>query len=213
MTTEELTQAQRELNDARREREELDGLISGLEEQVRAGEASDAEQQLAERYSLQKLAQLRQQAAERRVRDAEAAALTERRRQAEAAAQADLEILGVDRLAAALDAAVNALGELQRLGDARQDALRRHAATFVELGMDDKIVHRDGGWVVFEAGGERYDTQGDGCQGQRLVQLAGEELARRGQIAGRTERGFAAPEALPHKLTAHLARKQAEAAA
>jgi hypothetical protein len=64
MTTEELTQAQRELNDARREREELDGLISGLEEQVRAGEASDAEQQLAERYSLQKLAQLRQQAAE-----------------------------------------------------------------------------------------------------------------------------------------------------
>ncbi|MFE7648676.1 hypothetical protein [Streptomyces phaeoluteigriseus] len=211
MTT-EMTEAQRELEDARREREELDSLIEGLEAQVRAGETVAAERQLAERYGVQRLARLRQEAAEQRVRDAEAAALAERRRQAEAAAQADLEILGVDRLAEALGVAVNALAELQRLGDARQAALDRHARAFLDLGMDGKIRHRDGGWVVFEAGGERYDTRQDGCKGARLVELAREELARRGQNAQRAAKGRGPLAPLPHAVARHLAERTGAAA-
>lgn len=210
--TQELTEAQRELADARREREELDQLIGGLEAQVREGEAAEAEQQLAEEYSVRRLAELRAEAAEQRVRAAEAAALKERRREAEAAAQADLEILSVGRLAEALTAAVSALEELKRMGDARQAALERHARAFLELGMDDKIRHKDGRWVVFEAGGVKYDTMQDGCGGARLIELAGEELTRRAQAARQQGQGFGPPAPLPHPVTRHLAKTEEEAA-
>ncbi|MGC2997418.1 hypothetical protein ACPF8X_03175 [Streptomyces sp. G35A] len=211
--SQELTEAQAQLEDARREKAELDELIAGLEQQVRAGENEEAERCLGEQYSLERLARLRQEAAEQRVRDAEAAELEQRRREAEAAAQADLEILSVGRLAEALDAAVNALAELQRLGDARQAALERHAKAFLDLGMDDRVRHREGRWVVFEAGGTKYDTVQDGCGGERLVALAGKELVRRGQDAQRVVKGFGRLEPLPHPVTRHLAERQTEAAA
>ncbi|MGV4889258.1 hypothetical protein ACSR0Z_22120 [Streptomyces viridosporus] len=196
-----------QLEGAQRAKAEIEARISGLEAQVSAGAAEAAERQLAEEYAQLRLTQLREEAAEERVRAAEAAAVAERRREAEAAAIADLEILGVGRLAEALDTAVSALQELKRLGDARQAALERHARAFIDLGMDDKIRHRDGRWIVFEAGGVKYDTAQDNCQGARLVELAQKELAHREQNVRYQAQGFNPLAPLAHPVTRHLAER------
>ncbi|MFI8303693.1 hypothetical protein ACIF80_09610 [Streptomyces sp. NPDC085927] len=200
-----LADAQAQLEDAQRVKEEIEARIADLEAQVHAGAAETAERQLAEEYAQRRLAELRAEAAAAKVRRAEAAALEERRRAAVAAAVADFEILSHARLAEALEAAVKALEELKRLGDARQAAVERHATAFVELGMDGHIVHQDGGWVVFTAGGDRYDNRSDRCEGATLVGLATGELDRRAQAVRRLEQGFEPPEPLPHPVTRHLA--------
>ncbi|PZH20150.1 hypothetical protein C1I97_01610 [Streptomyces sp. NTH33] len=200
----ELSEAQRELADARREKTQLDERIAALEAQVRAGDEQAAEQQLVEQYAQQRLAQLRQEAAEQRVREAAAAELGQKRREAEAAAQADLEALGMPALAEALEDAVRALDRLQRLGDARQHAIVKHAKAFVELEMRDRIVHKDGGWIVFEAGGVKFDTNQDHCQGANLVKLATGELDRRRQSARQIEQGYGPLEPFPHPVTRYI---------
>ncbi|MFE4408359.1 hypothetical protein [Streptomyces sp. NPDC056821] len=202
--TTSLADARAQLADANREKTEIEGRISALEAQVRAGDEQAAEQQLVEQYAQQRLAQLRQEAAEQRVREAEAAELAEKRREAEAAAQADLEALSVPVLAAAFEDAVRALDRLQQLGDARQAAIERHARVFVELEMRDRIRHKEGSWIVFVAGGVKYDTNQDHCQGASLVKWATGELDRRQQSARRIEQGYRPLEPFPHPVTRYI---------
>ncbi|MFI9174890.1 hypothetical protein [Streptomyces lincolnensis] len=203
--SEELVEARERLDDARRQKEEAGSLVAALEERVRAGDEEVAALELGEQHGLLRLAELQQERAEQRVREAEAAELAQRRRAAEAAAVADFEILSVDRLAQALDLAVQALTELKRLGDARQTAVDRHARAFLDLGMTDKIRHQDGRWIVFEADGGVYDTVQDGCQGAKLVELAVKELTRREQDARRQVKGHGPVEPLPHPVARCLA--------
>jgi hypothetical protein len=157
MTT-DLSGAQRELDDARRERAELDELIEGLEGQVRAGEASEAEQQLAERYSLARLAQLRQEAAEQRVRDAEAAELAGRRDAALQEAQAALGAVSGAVLAEKYAAALAALDDLAAACKQRDESTRRHLAVFRELGMAEQIVADQPHQQIIEVGEERFEV-------------------------------------------------------
>jgi DNA-binding transcriptional ArsR family regulator len=200
-----------QLADARAELDELQGLIDGLEEQVREGDETEAQMELGRQYGLKRLASLRREAAERRVARAEEEQRQQRRLEAEAAAQADFEQLGVDRLAAALDTAVRALAELKQLGDARQAAVERHARAYVDLEMTDRIRHRDGGWIVYEVAEQVYDTNQDRCQGDTLVTLAMQEMDRRlVQTPARLQRGYPAPEPFDHPVTRHLAAQAGE---
>jgi hypothetical protein len=203
---------QEQLADARAELDELQGLIDGLEEQVREGDDREAEMELGRQYGLKRLAELRREAAERRASKAVAEEKARRRLEAEAAAQADLEQLGVDRLASALDTAVQALADLKALGDARQAALERHARAYVDLGMKDRIVHQDGHWVRFQAGGAVYDTNQDQCSGNALLALVQQELKRRELIPDRVAKGFTPLEPIPHPVTRYLAERAGDAA-
>lgn len=201
----ELTEAQRQLADAQAEKAELDGLIQGLEQQVLDGQAEETERELTEQYGLARLAKLRQEAAERRVKDATAAEVQERRQAALAAAREELEGLGPERLAEACEAALKAIERVQQLGDARQAAVERHAAVFLDLGMNDRIRHQDSSWVVFEVDGVRYDTQQDRLGGRTLLGVIEGERVRRSQIPGRLARGFPPPDAEPHPVAQLLA--------
>lgn len=206
MTT-ELSEAQRELADNRAEIAELQGLIDGLEEKVRDGEAVEEAQQLGEKYGVLRVAQLRKEAVERKLKRAEAAELRERQEKAERAARGELESLGPERLAEACEEALRAIERVQQLGDARQAAVVRHAKAFADLEMRDRIRHQDGGWVVFEAGGVRYDTKQDHLDGRSLLAAIEGERQRRAQIPGRRAKGFPAPEPASHPVAQLLAQR------
>lgn len=197
-----------QLADARAELGELQSLIDGLEDKVRDGDETEAQMELGRQYGLKRLATLRKESAERRVAKAEAARLQQQRLEAEAAARTELGRLGIDRLASALDAAVEALATLRKLGDARQAAIVQHGQAYVSLGMTDRIRHQDGGWTVFEVAGQVYDTNQDKCAGSVLVDLAMRELERRLVVAPlRAGKGFPPPEPIEHPVTRHLAAR------
>ncbi|MBT2425228.1 hypothetical protein J7F02_05890 [Streptomyces sp. ISL-112] len=203
----ELTTAQRELADTKEEIAELQGLIDGLEAQVREGEAVAEAQQLGERYGVLRVAQVRQEAAELKLKRAEAAERRERQEAAVQAAAEELESLGPERLAAACEEALRAIERVQQLGDARQAAVTRHAQAFLDLGMRDRIRHQDAGWVVFQAGGVKYDTKQDRLDGRSLLTVIEGERQRRAQIPGRRAKGFPAPEPTSHPVARLLAQR------
>ncbi|MEU2800238.1 hypothetical protein [Streptomyces sp. NPDC007117] len=140
MTT-ELSEAQRELADNRAEIAELQGLIDGLEEKVREGEEAEEAQLLGEQYGLKRLAELRQEAAERKLAKAEAADLARRRSEAEEAARAGMVELSDAVLAEKYAAALNALDDLAEACVRREDAIREHLAVFADLGMPNVIAN------------------------------------------------------------------------
>ncbi|MET8377444.1 hypothetical protein [Streptomyces microflavus] len=156
MTT-ELSSAQRELADTRAEIAEMQGVIDTLEEQVREGEAAEEAQQLAERYGLKRLAELRQEAAERKLAKAEAAELARRRGEAEAAARVDMVELSDAALAAKYAAALAALDDLAEVCVRREDAMREHLRTFAELGMENVIANAPP-QHIFTLGGELFEV-------------------------------------------------------
>ncbi|MGW6288830.1 hypothetical protein [Streptomyces sp. NPDC055107] len=206
MTT-ELSEAQRELADNRAEIAELQGLIDGLEEKVRDGEAVEEAQQLGEKYGVLRVAQLRKEAVERKLKVAEAAALREQQDAAVRAAREELEALGPEKLAEACAEALRAIERVQQLGDARQAAVTRHGRAFLDLGMRDRIYHQDAGWIVFEAGGVRYDTKQDHLDGRSLLAAIEGERHRRTLIPGRRAQGFADPEPASHPMAKLLAKR------
>ncbi|MFJ5046394.1 hypothetical protein [Streptomyces sp. NPDC088719] len=205
--TAELNEAQRELADTRAEIAELQGVIDGLEEQVRDGEATAEAQQLGERYGVLRVAQLRQEAAQRKLKRTEAAEVARRRGEAEKAARAELESLSPERLAEACEEALEVIERLCRLGDARQAAVARHAKTFLDLGMMDRVHHQAGAWVVFEVGGVRYDTNQEHLDGRSLLTVIEGERHRRTLIQGRRAKGFTGPEPSSHPMAQLLARR------
>ncbi|MFB7555342.1 hypothetical protein [Streptomyces brevispora] len=201
----ELTEARAQLDDAHREKSELDELIAGLERQVVDGESEEAEQRLGEQYSLERLARVRQQAAAKRVERAEALELQERRQAAVQAAKVELEALTPERLAEACEDALGVIDRVCRLGDARQAAVVRHAQAFLELGMQDRIRHKDGSWVVYEVDGVRYDTQQGGLGSRALLVAIEAERLRRAQIPVRRAQGQSGPEPDSHPMAQLLA--------
>jgi hypothetical protein len=203
--SEQMAAAQSELEDAKRQMAEADKLIAVLEERVQSGGEEVTALEMGERYGVQRLAALQQERAERLVAEAEAADLARRREEAEEAACRELEAVSPEALAAACKAALQAMDEVQRLAAARHAAARRHADTFIELGMADRIVHRDGGWVVFEAGGVRYDTQENHLTERALLAVIEGERARRKLIPERRAKGFADPEPDRHIVAQLLA--------
>ncbi|EGE43192.1 hypothetical protein GTY83_19160 [Streptomyces sp. SID4928] len=206
MTT-ELSEAQRELADNRAEIAELQGLIDGLEEKVRNGEAVEEAQQLGEQYGVLRVAQLRQEAVELKLKRAEAAELRERQEAAVQAAAEELEALSPERLADACEEALKVIERVHRLGDARQAAVVRHAKAFLELGMLDRVHHHAGPWVVFEVGGVRYDTNQDHLDGGALLAAVEGERHRRTLIPGRRAQGYADPEPSSHSMSQLLAKR------
>ncbi|MFJ1788378.1 hypothetical protein ACIOML_29240 [Streptomyces anulatus] len=156
MTT-ELSEAQRELADNRAEIAELQGLIDGLEERVREGEAAEEAQQLGEQYGLKRLAELRQEAAERKLAKAEAADLDRRRDKAEAAARADMVELSDAALAKKYAAALASLDDLAAVCVRREDAMRKHLKVFVELGMENVIANAPP-QHIFALEGEKFEV-------------------------------------------------------
>lgn len=202
-----LTEAQQELADTKEEIAELQALINGLEEQVRNGEEVAEARAAGEQYGVLRVAQVRQEAAELKLKRAEAAERRERREAAVRAAAEELESLGPERLAEACEEALRAIERVQQLGDARQAAVVRHAKAFVDLEMRDRIHHQDGGWIVFEAGGVRYDTRQDHLGGRSLLAVIEGERQRRAQIPGRRAKGFPAPEPASHPVAQLLAQR------
>ncbi|WP_329220283.1 hypothetical protein [Streptomyces microflavus] len=156
MTT-ELTVAQQELADTKAEIAELQGLIDGLEEQVREGEAAEEAQQLGEKYGVLRVAQLRQEAAERKLAKAEAAELARRRAAAEAAARADMVELSDAALAVKYAAALAALDDLAAVCVRREDAMREHLAVFADLGMKNVIANAPP-QHIFALDGEKFEV-------------------------------------------------------
>ncbi|PWS43892.1 hypothetical protein DKT74_14220 [Streptomyces sp. ZEA17I] len=205
--TVELTEAQRELADTKAEIAELQGLIDGLEEQVRNGEAVAEATALGEQYGVLRVAELRQEAAERKLKRAEAAERRERQEAAVRAAAEELEALSPERLAEACEEALQAIERVHRLGDARQAAVVRHAKAFLELGMLDRVHHHAGSWVVFEVGGVRYDTNQDHLDGGALLTVIEGERHRRTLIPGRRAQGYADPEPSSHPMSRLLAQR------
>jgi len=197
------TTAQEELSAAKAEAQELQDHIDRLEAQVREGDEREAAEELGRAFGLRRLVQLRQEAAERKVARAQAEEAARRRLATVAAAEADLTQLGIDRIAAVFTEAVEALEQLDRLCKARQDAIERHGRAFVDVGLP--LHHQDGGWVVFEVEGTRYDTRHDACRPEILASLVQQELVRRSQITRRLDLGFTPPEPLAHPVTRFLA--------
>lgn len=201
----ELTEARAQLDDARREKTELDDLIAGLERQVVDGESEEAEQRLGEQYSLERLARMRQQAAQKRVERAEALELQERRQAAVQAAREELGALAPERLAEACEEALEVIDRVCRLGDARQAAIVRHAQAFVDLGMKGHIRHQDHSWVAFEVDGVKFDNRQDCYGGRALLAAIEGERHRRTLIPARRAKGFTAPEPSSHPMAKLLA--------
>ncbi|MFD3640683.1 hypothetical protein [Streptomyces griseus] len=147
MTT-ELSKAQQELADNRAEIAELQGLIDGLEEKVRNGEEAEEAQQLGEQYGLKRLAELRQEAAERKLAKAEAAEAARRRGEAEDAARADLGAASDEVIADRFVAAMAALDALAGVCVQRETAVRTHLKAFVELGMPNVVANENPQFII-----------------------------------------------------------------
>ncbi|MFI6123249.1 hypothetical protein ACIBCU_26310 [Streptomyces sp. NPDC051064] len=151
-----LTAAQQELVDAKAEIAEMQGLIDGLEEKVRDGEAAEEAQQLGEQYGLQRLAVLRREAAERKLEKAEAAELSRRRGEAEKTARVELTEVSTGVIAEKYAAAMAALDDLADVCVRREDAVRRHLAVFADLDMPHVIANANP-QHIFALDGERYE--------------------------------------------------------
>ncbi|MFD3972943.1 hypothetical protein [Streptomyces cyaneofuscatus] len=144
----ELTAAQQELADTRAEIAEMQGVIDVLEERVREGEEAEEAQQIAERYGLKRLAELRQEAAERKLAKAEAAEAARRRGEAEEAARADLGAASDEVIADKFMAAVAALDALAEVCVQRETAVRTHLKAFVELDMPNVIANENPQFII-----------------------------------------------------------------
>ncbi|MYX15441.1 hypothetical protein GTY67_18960 [Streptomyces sp. SID8374] len=143
-----LAEAQRELADTRAEIAELQGLIDGLEEKVRNGEEAEEAQLLGEQYGLKRLAELRQEAAERKLAKAEAAEEARRRGEAEEAARADLGAASDEVIADRFVAAVAALDALAEVCVQRETAVRTHLKAFAALDMPNVVANENPQFII-----------------------------------------------------------------
>lgn len=205
--SEQMATAQAQLEDAQRQKAEADDLIRALERRVHDGDVEVTAIEMGEQYGVQRLAALQQQRADRLVAEAEAADLARRRQEAEEAARRELEAVSPEVLADACEAALLALERVHALGAERQAVLRRHAQTYLSLGMTDKVRHQEGSWIVYEAGGAVYDTHQDPYRPDVLLSLVEGERTRRTRIAARLAKGFPAPDPAPHPMARLLAER------
>ncbi|MEV7427007.1 hypothetical protein [Streptomyces sp. NPDC091212] len=157
MTTQDLSEAQRQLADAQAEKTELDGLIEGLEAQVLAGEEEAAAKQLGEKWSLRRLAELRRQRADRRLKEAEAADLARRQSEARKAAAVDLETLAVGVVFEKYRAALVAVDDFMTVCAAREGAILTHSRALEAVGDKQMLVDTGDSRIMLDLPGERFE--------------------------------------------------------
>ncbi|MFE7229882.1 hypothetical protein ACFVAF_04240 [Streptomyces sp. NPDC057596] len=152
----DLEAARAQLADARREKEEVDGLIDALEERVRSGQEQVNAQQLGEKYGLQRLAELQQERAERRVEAAEAEARRQALAEARKVAADELSAVSTEALDVLHRKALVALDDFVSACQAREQAIGRHADQLKQLGDRQIWVDTNSSDVAVRVGGELY---------------------------------------------------------
>lgn len=165
--SQELSEAQAGLDDAKRQRQEAASLIEALEERVRDGDEEVAALELGQRHGLLRLATLQQERAEKQVKAAEAQALEGQRSEALEAARADLGTVSMRVVAERYGVALAALDDLAAVCDAREAAILRHRDVFVRLGMAGNILSNQPPQVVVQVDGEQFLS--GGCQAESLA--------------------------------------------
>ncbi|MEU7380941.1 hypothetical protein AB0A91_13200 [Streptomyces sp. NPDC042207] len=185
MSQQGVSEAREQLEDARRRREEAGALVEALEERVRSGDEEVVAMELGQQYGLARLAELEQERAERRVREAEAEAhrqaLDEARRAAgEELSGVSLEVLdGLHRrLLAALDTFVAAC-------QTREAAIGRHAEQLKQLGDRHLWIDTNGAGVALRVGEELY-RDGEFEADKLVRRAAGAVLWTRGAFGYKT---------------------------
>ncbi|MFD9716692.1 hypothetical protein [Streptomyces sp. NPDC059076] len=206
----ELTQAQQTLADTKAEIAEMQGVIDVLEQKVRDGEEAEEAQALGERYGLRRLAELRREAAERKLEKAEAADLARRRGEAEAAARADLAEVSNDVIAGKYAAALAALDDLAVVCGRREETVHRHLAVFADFGMPNVIANQ-APQHIFALDGEQFE--GGTHKAQNLVSRATAHVFRVHGLRGGPSEGISVhPVERPLAVAAGMSVRDAKAA-
>lgn len=188
-----LAEAQRELEDARREKTELDDLIEGLEQQVLDGNEAQATRELGEKFGLQRLAELRQERAEKRVQDAEIARRAQLLKDAQEDATEALTAVSADVVAGAYVAALAAVTELVEACRTREAAILEHARALRSAGDTQLLVATGDARRIIDVNGERFEA-GRFEAGLMLGRVAGAAMATAGRSASGSQ--FQRPEGL-----------------
>lgn len=157
--SQDLDEARRRLEDARREKSEADDLIAALEQRVADGEGEVVVLEAGQQYGLQRLAELQQERAEKQLAQAQA---DERMRLLQLARGEAVDELGAvsdERLAVKYARALAALEDFTAACQVREEAIRRHATRLRDLGDRKVYVETNDTRRVLDAAGQRFESE------------------------------------------------------
>lgn len=175
----DLAAAQEQLEDARKRKEEADGLIEALEQRVLDGEENAVVVGLGEKYGLQRLAELEQQRAERRVEAAEQAKRAQTLKEAQRDATEALSAVSTEVLAGAYVTALAAVADLVALCQARESAILEHSDVLRRVGDTRLVVETGDARRMIDAAGERFEA--GRCEANLMLgRVAGAVMSSRG---------------------------------
>ncbi|WP_086560131.1 hypothetical protein [Streptomyces africanus] len=146
-----------QLADARAELDELQGLIDGLEDQVREGDEREAQMRLGEAFGLKRLASLRREAAERKVARAEEQRREQERQETETLAATELLAVSLPRVAELYRQASEAVNALLDVCEVRERAVHDYGQKLHELGSEH-LLYRGEGRTVLAFAGETFEN-------------------------------------------------------
>lgn len=154
----DLAAAQEQLEDARKRKEEADGLIEALEQRVLDGEEDAVVVGLGEKYGLQRLAELEQQRAERRVKAAEQAKRAQSLKDAREDATGALTAVSGEVLADSYAKALSAVADLAALCRTREAAIFEHSDILRAAGDTQLLVDTGDSRRMVDVAGERFEA-------------------------------------------------------
>ncbi|MER7309929.1 hypothetical protein [Streptomyces griseoluteus] len=160
---------QQQLAEARAELDELQGLIDGLENQVREGDETEAAMELGRQYGLKRLASLRWEAAERKAARAEEQRRLQEKQEAEARASEDVLAYAMPQMAELYRKALEAVTALVQAGAVREKAIEDHGRALDRMGGSDHLLWRGDGRTVLGFAGETFEN--GLCQPRVLLSL------------------------------------------
>ncbi|MEU9183360.1 hypothetical protein AB0D14_02080 [Streptomyces sp. NPDC048484] len=154
----DLAAAQEQLEDARKRKEEADGLIEALEQRVLDGEENAVVVGLGEEYGLQRLAELEQQRAERRVEAAEQAKRTQTLKDAQEDATDALAAVSAEVLADSYAKALAAVADLAALCRTREATIAEHSGILRAAGDTQLLVDTGDSRRMIDVAGEHFES-------------------------------------------------------
>lgn len=154
----DLAAAQEQLEDARKRKEEADGLIEALEQRVLDGEENAVVVGLGEQYGLQRLAELEQQRAERRVEAAEQVKRAQTLKDARGDATDALTAVSAEVLADSYAKALAAVADLAALCRTREAAILAHSDILRAAGDTQLLVDTGDSRRMVNVAGERFES-------------------------------------------------------